>query len=344
MRLGLGTLRLPMKAVGDDCIIDNEEWKAMIDLAEQSSIRFIDCAPTYCMGLCEKGIGEAGKGKRNKFEISTKIPLEALLEQGDLFRNMECSRMNLNVQYIDYYLLWNVKYKMLKEKLNDFPIIDELNEAKRLGKIRHIGFSTHDTPENALRIIKLLRKRQCNIENIVIQYNLLHREMEPYMPVFKKYGLEIYVMGAAAGGNLEVALAYEFVWRNPNVDMILTGAGSRDMLKENIELEKNRTKSRAFDKKIEHEFQRKHNLASLYCTSCNYCQPCPAKIDISGHMKVLQQLLLQKNNHSAGNGFHSAIGKELGRNCLDCGKCEQACPQKLPIRDLLSSLGNSINS
>jgi predicted aldo/keto reductase-like oxidoreductase len=77
------------------------------------------------------------------------------------------------------------------------------------------------------------------------------------------------------------------------------------------------------------------------CTGCGYCQPCPRGVDIptcfatynasyadgliSGMKEYMMCTTLRKVRSNAGL-------------CVKCGKCEQHCPQHLPIREHLDDV------
>lgn len=317
-RLGFGTLRLSKDA-------DEEQLIKLVQGAHEMGITYFDCAPTYCDGKAEKIVGAAVKKCRRNVQLASKIPLDVLKKQGDLYRILEKSLENLQTDYLDYYYFWGIQKKEFEEVALGKGFLKEMDQAKREGLVRNVAFSFHDEPSYSMDIIEAAEQKGYPFDAMLSQYNLVDRKMEPWIAAAKQKGLTNLIMGAAAGGKLNHKVAYPFVWENPNVDCLLSGFQTIEMVKENVELERNCHDGKLEEAKIMDELQQKKVLQYLYCTGCGYCMPCPAGISIPEEMEKIQKAYEGKKTYQPVSG-----------SCLQCGRCEEKCPQHLNIRFYLS--------
>ena len=80
-------------------------------------------------------------------------------------------------------------------------------------------------------------------------------------------------------------------------------------------------------------------LTGDFCRSCGYCMPCPAGVDIPGNFRVWNTYHMYQNYNMVKNNWENGLGDEKqAKNCVKCGKCEKACPQKLHIREDLEKV------
>lgn len=336
-RLGLGTLRLPTLEVNGKKVPDEDAIGAIVELAVHNGIKYFDCAPTYCEGRCEQVMGKLLKPYRSEVCISSKIPLEVLQKPGDVEKYFLCSLNRLGTEYLDYYNFWAVKKDIFDEKALQKGFLKELEQLKKQGLVRHIGFSYHDRAEYIPWILGQAEHQGILFDALLSQYNLIDRSMEQSMHYAKRQGLKILVMGAAAGGKLDIDSACRFVWQNPDVDIMLTGADSASHLKEVIELEKMcsaKSLSEGTDAIAEEQI-RKHYLRRLYCTGCGYCMPCPRKIRIPEYLSAWQRILsCRMSEQESVIWMKEHYIKQYGNPkdlCVRCHQCEKHCPQNLPI-------------
>jgi len=348
--LGFGAMRLPMRGEGDKREIDDDLAIPLMRRAFDLGVNYIDTAPYYCDKLSEIAVGKALKGYRDKVYLSTKNPIENL-SADDWMKRLESSLTKLDVDYIDFYHFWGINLKGFQEweKLSNGPL-QAAERAKAEGLIRHISFSYHDSAENLRYIIDSGR-----FESVLVQYNLLDRANEENIAYAKEKGLGTVIMGPIAGGRLgapsnviqgllkekpasTAEMAMRFVLANPNVDISLSGMENIAMLEENAKIasmEGYLTPAEIIT--VNKMMEENKKLAELYCTSCDYCKPCPKEIDIP-------HLFNMMNNHRVyGLTEHSKAAYAAMMNgtswkksadaskCIECGICEEKCPQKLKI-------------
>ena len=224
-------------------------------------------------------------------------------------------------------------------------------KAKEQGLIRHICNSFHDNCDALKKLVD-----SGYTESITLQYNMLDRQLEEGMAYAHEKGVGIVVMGPVGGGRLAGSpvleklvpgisrvpeLALRFVLANPNVDIALSGMSTKSQVVENTATVSNSSRMTEGDRAaiLEH-VQQLEKMADLYCTGCGYCQPCPHEVNIP--------VIFEKYNWGRVYGLWESAQSaydNLSRNewnpgkradaCVLCGKCEEKCPQHLPIREQL---------
>ena len=351
-RLGFGVLRIPSQLKNGEVVYDEEKSIQVIKHAINSGINYFDTAPAYCNKLSESILGKAIKGHRESLYISTKFDTE----NGDLMPQLEKSLKDLGTDYIDFYHFWGLKLDyFLETGLKKGGPFDQMLDLQRQGVLKHLAFSSHDKPEN---IIEIIKHADGHFASMLCQYNLLDRKNEPAMTYAKSQGMGVSLMGPMGGGRLgtptelmeilptgtstaSAETALRFVFSNPNVDIALSGMNTFEMIDENIRTADNLTPLSAEElSHIEQVVAEKKKLSDLYCTACNYCMPCPAGLNIPEIFKIYNHHRVYGITEYARKQY-SLIGIDQymqfknAAACIECGLCEEKCPQQLKIRDEL---------
>ena len=354
-RLGFGCMRLPYDEKDGVKVFNTEKSVEILHRAMELGVNYFDTAPYYCDKQSEIIVGKALKGRRDKVYLSTKNPIEN--DSGDDFeKRLETSLTKLDTDYIDFYHFWGIDLETYDTKIvaKDGPLARAL-KLKEQGMIRHISFSFHDDAEN---LIKILQRGEGIFSSVLCQYNLLDRSNEEGMALANEQGLGVVVMGPVGGGRLgapsqvirdllpgkvesSAEVAMRFVFNNPNVHIALSGMENIAMLEENSRLASNiQPLSEEEQSRVESMMAENKRLSELYCTGCNYCMPCPAGINIPEVFKIMNYHRVYKITDYAKDQY-AMIGKvdwmkyENATACVDCGACEDKCPQHLKIRDQL---------
>jgi len=348
--LGFGAMRLPMRGEGENREINDELAIPLMHRAFDLGVNYIDTAPYYCDKLSEIAVGKALKGYRDRVYVSTKNPIENV-SADDWMKRLETSLKKLDVDYIDFYHFWGINLKGFKEweALSDGPL-QAAERAKAEGLIKHISFSYHDSAENLRPIIDSGR-----FESVLIQYNLLDRSNEENIAYAKEKGLGTVIMGPVGGGRLgapsdviksllkdkpasTAEMAMRFVLANSNVDVSLSGMSDLAMLEENaLVAAREGQLTPAELEQVKAMMEENKKLAQLYCTSCNYCLPCPQEIKIPHIFNIMNNHRVYGLTDHAKNAYGQVIRGEGwvksadASKCIECGVCEEKCPQKLPI-------------
>nr|AGS52549.1 aldo/keto reductase [uncultured bacterium contig00023] len=348
--LGFGAMRLPMKEVDGTKIVDDDLAVPLMQKAFDMGINYVDTAPLYCEKLSEVSVGKALKGYRDKVYLSTKNPIED--NDGDHWmERLENSLKKLDTDYIDFYHFWGINLKSFQGWQNlKYGPLEAAQKAKDQGLIKHISFSYHDAAENYKPIVD-----SGLFETTLVQYNLLDRSNEENIAYAKSKGLGVVIMGPVGGGRLgapsekiqgllknkpasTAEMALRFVLANENVDIALSGMGDIKMLNENFEVA-SRTGHLTEEEllHIKKMMEENKNHANLYCTGCNYCKPCPQGIDIPYLFEIMNRWRVYDLKEHAKSAYYemmkgwSWIKSTDASKCVNCGQCEEKCPQKLPI-------------
>lgn len=358
--LGFGAMRLPSKHVDGKQVFDEEEGVRVIRRAFELGVNYVDTAPYYCDAQSEVIVGKALKGWRDKVYLSTKNPIENA-SGADWRKRLESSLKKLDVDFIDFYHMWGINWESYEKEIDvpDGPLA-EAKKAREEGLIKHISFSFHDKPENLIRIAET-----GHFESVLCQYNLLDRANEQAIARARALGLGVVIMGPVGGGRLgapsevirklmpgktasTAELALRFVLSNPNVSCALSGMGSVAMVEENARVASDASPLSADElERINASMDENKKLAELYCTGCNYCMPCPQGVNIPLNFQVM-------NYHKVYGITEYARGQyaEIGTNdwmkgkqaseCIECGLCEEKCPQKIEIRRQLKETAEAL--
>lgn len=353
--LGFGAMRLPTKEINGNRIIDEDLSIKIIQRGFELGINYIDTAYGYCDGKSEIIVGKAIKGWRDKVYISTKSPLWHIEKKDDYKRFLEEQLKKLDIDYIDFYHFHSLNWQNFQEKVLKLNLIEEALKAKEEELIKHISFSFHDKPEYMIKIVN-----SCDIfETILCQYNLLDRSNESAIEYVSKKGIGVAVMGPVGGGRLSdfpylmnifkdkykspVEIALKFVFSNKYVSVALSGMSSIEMIEENVKI------ASSFEFLTEEEIKiiddiinERKKYGEIPCTSCNYCQGCPANIPISHIFNLYNQYILlgseSPKNIYKNIGVKDGDERRKADSCIDCGQCEEKCPQKIKIREKLKEI------
>jgi len=350
--LGFGGLRFPMRdghVIVDDAV-------DTIHRAFDLGVNFIDTAVGYCASESEVVVGRALRDRRDQITLSTKNNNHG--NDPGVWRSvLENSMRKLGVDVIDLYNYHCISLNTFREweKLDRSPI-DEMYRAKDEGLIEHIGFSSHDKPEN---MIELLETDM--FETLILQYNLLNTANEKVITHANRKGIGIIVMGPVGGGRLAAPssalmkiidrpvastaeLALRFVISNPGVSTALSGMSDVEMVEENVATASDESPlSREEKRQIEEALEEKKRLCDLYCTGCGYCMPCPNGVDIPGNFELVNYHRLYGLKDYAREKYASLGRKKVedevrpawAEACIECGECEDKCPQNIEIRSQL---------
>jgi predicted aldo/keto reductase-like oxidoreductase len=359
--LGFGLMRLPF--IGQDMSrIDEEQALEMALYAIDHGVNYFDTAyPYHTTDFSKGGSSEPFLGKvlkqidRDKVYIATKLPSWIIQTRKDMDKYLDEQLDRLGTDYIDFYLLHGLNRVMWGNLLRN-QVFEFLNSAISSGKIHYAGFSFHDEVDLFKEIVDAYDWTFCQIQyNYFDEHFQAGREGLDYAA---GKDLAVVVMEPLRGGSLAgrlpeeanqifreadsdrsaVEWALRWVWRHPEVSVVLSGMTHLDHVKENVALAENISESAWTDKDsdvIKKAAQIIHDLQRVNCTACGYCLPCPNGVNIPRNFALC-------NDHYV---FHDPAAKlrygmflseaERASNCIQCGDCEEHCPQQISIRDEL---------
>ena len=356
-KLGFGLMRLPKDENGK---INAEETFRMVDSFIHQGFSYFDAAYSYPGAEEMFRIAVSSRYPRDSYTLASKMSSGALADDFKPERMFEEQLRRTGLDYIDFYLLHSVQ----RENLQIFDRYDAwsfVQKLKKEGKIRHIGFSFHDSPELLDRILS----EHPEAEFVQLQINYLDWDSAKVQSagvyeVARKHDKPIIIMEPVKGGilaNLQSDITKPFCSASPSsmalrfaagldgILAVLSGMSTMEQLEENTSI------FSPFEKLSDSEMEairsvkeRVERLQVIECTACGYClSGCPKKIAIPDIFKLLNEEAVMENKDGVRNRYSTMIkdGKSgAASSCIRCGKCERVCPQKLPIRNLLRTAEN----
>ncbi len=356
-KLGFGFMRLPEKEGGG---LDCEPMKEMVDAYLKAGFTYFDTA--YIYPGSEEALREALvlRHPRESYKIATKMPLFLINKPQDMQATFNTSLNRLGVDTLDFYLLHGLSLGLC-EKLEGFGGWEFLRKLKADGKIKHYGFSYHDTPENLDTILI----RHPDAEFVQLQINYLdwddpkvqsrrlyetaRRHNKPFMimePVkgglLAGSGSQVEAILKTANPNVsEASWAVRFAASLDGLITMLSGMNTMDQLEDNIKTIKNLKPLTEPELVVIHEAVKLLNsVPRVPCTGCKYCvENCPQKLNIPFLMHIYNDYIIFKQKVSSGMPFMDATtGGRTPSTCLACRLCEEHCPQHIGISDVMSQM------
>ena len=374
--LGFGAMRFP---VDQNSRILVDEAIRMIRYAIDHGVNYIDTAYTYHGGRSEVILGKALQdGYREKVHLTTKLPIWLVRRKPNFERYFKRQRDRLQSNP-DIYLFHGLNKQRFK-KLQDLNLIEDMENAKDSGLIKHIGFSFHDSLDVFKDIIDSYQWDCCQI-----QLNYLDINYQAGLKGLRYAGekdIAVIIMEPIRGGKLAIPdndleskpliknvlesssiqrtmadWALQFLWNQKHVSVVLSGMSTMQQVVENVESASNS----GINTLTEPELKAIADLRDAYnkyvvvlCTRCGYCIPCPNGVSIPSVLGVLNEIAYWGNRARMGYNQMAKSSEDLERRrasgeevegaatlCSQCGECLEKCPQQIEIPDMMEK-ANSI--
>ncbi len=358
--LGFGCMRFPMKGRS----IDEDRTIAMIRDAIGKGVNYFDTAYIYHGGKSESLLGKAlCGGYREKVKVATKLP-HYMVSSLDGAKKIFQNQLNkLRTDYIDYYLLHMLSDKAGFERMAKLGVMDWLEQLKKDGVIRNLGFSFHGEKSDFAELVTAYPWDFCQI-----QYNYLdenNQATKAGLQLAHSLGMPVIVMEPLRGGKLADSLPQEvlrefssfdaertpvewalrWIWNHPEVTVVLSGMSSEAQLEENVRVASSARAGALTDEELKLFDRVKAVLlekTKVPCTGCGYCMPCPSGVNIPGCFSVYNDKYLLGKKGSRMKYFQNlglgAKKPSFASLCTECGKCERHCPQHIEIRNELKTV------
>ena len=360
--LGYGCMRFTRKGNGID--VDKAEKELMA--AYEAGVNYFDTA--YIYPGSEAALGEIleRNGIRDKVNIATKIPQFMIRNREALDKYFDEQLARMKTTYIDYYLMHHVTDVAMWEKLKAIGVLDWIRGKKESGAIKNIGFSYHGNTENFLKVLGDYDWDFCQV-----QYNYLDEVSQAGVKGVRaaaERGIPVVIMEPLRGGKLVNMLPKDalkvmkesgrgwspaewglrWLYDQPEVTVVLSGMNSVEMVGENC-----RTASEALaghlteeDRAVLEEVKKNiREKEKVGCTGCRYCMPCPKGVDIPGIFRCYNAMYTESKSQGRFQ-FAQTVGltkkPAFATQCVQCGKCEQHCPQSIPIRQKLKEADKAL--
>ncbi|MBQ9548624.1 MAG: aldo/keto reductase [Bacteroidales bacterium] len=372
--LGYGCMRWPTvtNAEGKE-VIDQEAVNELVDLAIAHGVNYFDSSPVYLQGESEEASARAlQRHPRESYLVATKA---SSFRDHSFEAGVKMYRRSLEIYgntYIDYYLLHSLSgYEDLKKRFLDNGLLDFLQEERRAGRIRHLGFSFHGKEPGFDELMALHEQYHWEFVQIQMNYmdwthaggrnsqaNYLYAELD-------KRGIPIVIMEPLLGGRLAdipapaaerlkarepgrsiASWAFRFCGSFPRVLTILSGMTYREHLEDNLRTFCDFKPLEEQDYPLLEEIADMVNRYPLIrCTACQYCMPCPYGVDIPGVFGFYNKQVNagsyvvereQKDYEQVRRRYLRAYDRAVdpqrqAAHCIGCSQCVKACPQRIRI-------------
>ena len=358
-RLGFGCMRLPQTA---EKAIDAQELQRMVDYAVGHGVNYFDTAWPYHGGHSELAIGKAlAEYPRERWFLADKYPGHQIASSYNPAEIFEEQLKKCGVEYFDFYLLHNV-YENSYSVYTDpkWGILDYFREQKRLGRIRHLGFSSHARPDTLERFLDYAGD---SMEFCQIQLNWLDwtlQDAKAKVDLLAARNIPVWVMEPLRGGRLaslseedesrlkalrpeESIASWSFRWLQnlPNVKVVLSGMSDYAQMADNVRTFTEEIPQTAEETALLAEIAEKLKNA-LPCTRCRYCcEGCPMQLDIPTLIHAYNDLKFA-NSMTVPMQMDALPEDKRPSACIGCGACAAICPQKIDIPAAMAELAEKL--
>ncbi len=326
----LGRTGLEVSTIGFGGIpiqrVDTDMAFKILEKCTERGINFIDTARGY--NESEELIGQAiEKIGRDKFYIASKSMRR---DREGINEELNTSLNNLKIDCIDLYQFHNVRtMEQLEEIISEDGALNAVKEAKKEGRIKEIGITSH-SPQILNKAIDM-----GEFATIQCPYNPVEQQADELFKKAKENNIGVIVMKPLAGGAIrQASLSLRFILDNPNVSVVIPGMDSMEQVTENTELAINRRSLTSEEEEI--LFKEADSLGSEFCRRCGYCLPCPEGIDIPTQF-LMEGYYSRYNLKEWAQARYNAM-EHRAVHCRECGICETRCPYDLPIRKMLKNV------
>ncbi len=342
-QLGFGCMRFDK---------DDKEVEKQIIYAIENGVNYFDTAYIYTNS--EERLGRVlAKGYREKVSIATKMPTYMINKTEGFNQMFNTQLTRLQTDYIDYYFMHMLSSVEEWERVCKLGILDFINEKKKSGQIKNVGFSYHGGVQGFKDLVDAYDWDFCMLQfNYLDENNQAGKSGVEYA---SSKGLPLMIMEPLRGGKLVNNLpkdaqdiwakaegnrsaaewALRWVWNNPAVLTVLSGMNSMEMIEENIRI--------ASEAKVNELTEEELSLYgkvvkailgkdTIPCTGCNYCIPCPKGVEIPLCFTSYNDKKSGIEKGFLTNFFYiQRLNKHEASLCVECGKCEKHCPQNIAI-------------
>ena len=353
-KLGFGLMRLPKI---DDDTFDDNQISAMVDHFLDAGFTYFDTAFAY------EGSEEAARRclveryPRDSYTIASKLFAGAAKTADEARREIDTTLERLGTDYLDFHLLHSVMGTNIAQ-YDEWGLWDYAKELKSTGKVRHIGFSYHSGPE----LLEQLLEAHPEVEFVQLQVNYADWE-DPVVcsrrnvEVCQAHGIPFTIMEPVKGGSLAVppmpvqqvldaagkecsypSWAVRFAASHEGVLTVLSGMSTLEQLEDNVSYMRNFVPLDDEELAVLEKAQvALAGVDQIRCTACHYCtKGCPQQIPIPEIFSAVNTVKVWDNKNSATWTYNDNVAGGNGApDCIACGQCEAACPQHLPIIELL---------
>lgn len=364
-KLGFGMMRLPQLKADDYSLVDVEQVKKMADEFLAKGFTYFDTAYPYHLGKSEEAFRKAVAERypRTAYTITDKMPCWLIQSAADMQRIFDEQLQRCGVDYFDYYWIHalNKEYYRTIQKFDGFGFVSKM---KAEGKIKHIGFSFHDEPA----LLEQILNDHPESEYVQLQINYLDWTNPSVSAgicyeIATRHGKPVIVMEPVKGGSLAkvpeeaeklfkdynpessvASWAVRYAASLDNVMVVLSGMSNMEQMDDNLSYMDDFKPLNEEESSIVAKAGTIINGSiAIPCTACHYCtEGCPQHICIPEYFSLYNTIhqFGRERQWMNTSTYYGVLNDSYGKasDCIECGQCEEHCPQHIPIIDNLKKV------
>jgi predicted aldo/keto reductase-like oxidoreductase len=352
-KLGFGLMRLPRKGLS----IDIEQTSRMVDLFMEAGMTYFDTAFIYPGSEAATKLALVDRYPRESYTLATKLFASMVPTEKMAKGELETSLKRTGAGYFDYYLLHALQANNYR-KYEKYHLWDFVKEEKAGGRIKHFGFSFHDSPE----LLDEILTDHPEAEFVQLQINYADWEnpgiqSRGVYEVARKHGKPVIIMEPVKGGTLAKPIKEVqnlFDEANPNASYaswairfaasldgiltVLSGMSNIAQMEDNLSYMKDFCPLNDDEMKVIQKAETIYGASkAIPCTACRYCTTeCPKHIDIPAVLAAVNKRQTSGQIEAAAADYAtSAQNGGKASDCIKCRRCENTCPQHITITEEL---------
>jgi predicted aldo/keto reductase-like oxidoreductase len=324
---------------------DHEECARMMVAAAEGGVNYFDTAPGYFETKSETVFGKGFAELRRRglpFYAATKT---FAATEDAIRREIEAQLRRMDIPAIDFYHIWCITSLDNWEGRKKDGILHTFRKLKEEGLIRHICVSSHLIKDEIRELLM-----EGVFEGVLFGYSAYNfRTRQAAFDAIREKRLGAVVMNPLGGGLIPqhpelfaflrrggestLAAALRFLWDHRDISVTLVGFQTLEQVREALAAMEGYTPRGA----AEFEAVKAASSASFegICTGCSYCEGCPRAIPIPQFMDAYNQKILSDGKAADPIGdrlkWHWSLDRSVAGKCVECGQCETACTQHIPI-------------
>ena len=337
--------------------VDMNELEKMVEYAMQHGANYFDTAYMYVDGKSEIAMGKVlSNYKREDIILADKSPAMYMKSKDDVKRIFEEQLKKCKTDYFDFYMVHNINKNTI-DNYRNFEMFNQLNEFKKQGLVKYVGFSFHGTPEMLREVAPehpwdfaqlQINYLDWDVVKAHEQYDIVQAQKIPVTVMEPLRGGGLVNLSEKAAAKLKelypdttpAAFGLRWAASRSYVITVLSGMSNLKQMQENIQTFIDYKDMTEAEIKAADEIAKIiQSQGEINCTACKYCtEVCPRGINIPAAFALYNQYKVT-NNKGIFSMYYSTLGEsEKPDKCIKCGLCNKNCPQSLDIPNLLAKV------